>query len=81
MMMDSKAVFQIREYGRVCLKLKEILAQRGMTRYQLSKLADTRFEVIDKWCNKPVEKIDADVLARICFVLECGVGDLLEYKR
>ena len=43
-------------------------------------LVNTRYEVIDKWYKNQVEKIDADILARICFVLRCGVGDLLVYR-
>ena len=40
---------------------------------------NARFEVIDKWYNGHVEKFDADVLARICFVLECTPGDIIRY--
>ena len=27
-----------------------------------------------------VEKIDADVLARICYILDCNPGDIILYK-
>ena len=40
---------------------------------------NTRYEVIDKWYQGSLEKIDADILARICFVLHCQVKDILEY--
>ncbi|MCI8774869.1 MAG: helix-turn-helix domain-containing protein [Lachnospiraceae bacterium] len=28
-----------------------------------------------------MEKIDADILARICFVLECTPGDIIRYDK
>ena len=45
----------------------------------LARAINARFEVIDKWYNGHVEKIDADILARICFVLECTPGDIIRY--
>ena len=39
------------------------------------------FEVVDKWYKGDVEKLDLDVLARFCYVLECGIDDIIEYKR
>ena len=45
----------------------------GKLRFHLS-------EVVDKWCSDGPERIDADVLARLCYVLECGVGDLITYE-
>ena len=53
--------------------------RKGISRYRLAKLADTRFEVVDKWYNGTVERIDADVLARFCYILNCEVRDILEY--
>ena len=43
-------------------------------------LCEARFEVINKWYQGHVEKIDADVLARICYILDCNPGDIILYK-
>ena len=34
---------------------------------------------LNRYCNNDVARIDLDVLARICGVLNCNVGDLLEF--
>ncbi|EJF41789.1 Cro/C1-type HTH DNA-binding domain protein [Clostridium sp. MSTE9] len=52
-----------------------------MTRNYLARKIDSRFEVVDKWYKNRVEKIDIDILARICFVLECEVEDIIEYTK
>ena len=70
-------LFTINEYGTVELKLKELMDARGITRNALARAIDTRFEVIDKWYHGHVEKIDSDILARICFVLDCTPGDII----
>jgi len=51
----------------------------GITRNALARAIDTRFEVIDKWYHGHVEKIDSDILARICFVLDCTPGDIIQH--
>ena len=43
-------------------------------------MINSRFEVINKWYNNDVEKLDLDVLARICYVLNCKVEDIIKYE-
>ena len=78
--MEEKSILIQRKYGAVRLRLAEIMDSRGMTRNQLSRLTGTRYEVIHKWYGGKGEKPDLDVLARICYVLDCEVSDLLVYE-
>ena len=34
---------------------------------------------INNYCNNEITRLDIDVLARICTVLHCEIGDLLEF--
>lgn len=72
-------IFSMKEYGHIEIRLKEIMEARGVTRNALARATNTRFEVINKWYQGHVEKIDADVLARICYILDCEPGDLIIY--
>ena len=78
--MTERTVLTIQEYGEVKIKLKEIMEKRGLKRGALSRLTGVCFEVIDKWAKGKVERMDLDVLARICFVLNCRITDILEYR-
>ena len=78
--MTERTILVIQEYGEIHMKLGELLQQKGIARGKLSSLTGVRFEVIDKWAKGKVERMDLDVLARICYVLNCAVGDLLEYR-
>lgn len=80
-MNDFKPVSTIQDYGRIRIKLRKLMEKKGLTRYQLSRLTNTRFEVINKWYNGNVERIDTDVLARLCFTLGCRVEDIIEYNK
>lgn len=75
----KKEIYTINNYGTIKINLKALMDERGMTRNSLAKAINTRFEVIDKWYHGHVEKIDADVLARICYVLDCTPGEIIQY--
>lgn len=79
-MEELRSVINISSYGNVSIHLKELIEEKGITRYRLAKLADTRFEVVEKWCSGSVERIDSDVLARFCFILKCDISDILKYE-
>lgn len=80
-METSKSVITINDYGKITVHIREIMDSKGMTRNYLAKAANTRFEVIDKWYNGQLEKMDLDVLARICYVLNCSPADIIKYNK
>lgn len=79
-MENAVTIITIKEYGKIEICLKELLDKRGLTRNYLAKASNTRFEVINKWYSDKVEKLDLDVLARICYVLKCEPSDIIRYK-
>lgn len=76
---ELRSVVNLNSYGKITVRLKELIEERGITRYRLAKLADTRFEVVEKWCSGTVERIDSDVLARFCYILDCEITDIIQY--
>ena len=80
-MKTSKSVITINDYGKITVHIREIMDSKRMTRNYLAKAANTRFEVIDKWYNGQLEKMDLDVLARICYVLDCSPADIIKYNK
>ena len=78
-MNELRSVVNINSYGKISIHLKELIEAKGITRYRLAKLADTRFEVVEKWCSGTVERVDTDVLARFCYILDCQITDIIRY--
>lgn len=78
-MSEMRSVVNLGSYGHISVHLKELMDAKGLTRYRLAKLADTRFEVVEKWCSGNIERIDSDVLARFCYILDCQVSDIIHY--
>lgn len=68
-------------YGHITLHLRERMEEQGLNRNQIASAIGTRFEVVDRWYQGDVSRIDADILARLCYVLECDVSDLITYEK
>lgn len=60
-------------------RIKEVLADRGMSQLQLVKLTEIRQPTISAMCLGTAKYIPAHGLDRICKVLNCQPGDLYEY--
>jgi len=69
----------MQEYGQIRIKLDELLKKKGMSKNKLSHRAEMQRTQINNYCNNKITRLDTDVLARICTVLECGIEDLIEF--
>ena len=63
----------------VRLKLDKYLDKCGITRYELSKRTDIKFQPIDKDYKNRVVRYDNYILDRICTALKCDISDIIEY--
>ena len=76
----EKAVFVPQDYGRIVFLFGKVMDDKKINRNQLAKRAGIRFEVADRFYRGDIERLDVDVLARVCFVLGCDVGDVVRYE-
>ena len=67
------------EHGSIRIKLAELIEQKGLSKNKLSHRAEMQRTQINHYCNNEITRLDTDVLARICTVLECEISDLLEF--
>ena len=67
------------EYGTIRIKLNELIQRAGISKTKLSHRAEMQRSQINHYCNNDITRLDIDVLARICTVLDCEIGDLLEF--
>ena len=65
----------------VKLTIDKMLEKRGITRYELAKRTEIKFQTIDRYYKNRVIRYDSYILDRICMVLECNVSDILEYVK
>ena len=62
----------------VRLTIDQYLDKRGMTRYELAKRTEVKFQTIDRYYKNRVVRYDSYILDRICAALECNLCDIIE---
>ena len=78
----KNGIFLVKEYGRVVITLKDIMEKQCITRNHLARLTGLVYNSIDRYYkNAPISSVDLDVLAKLCYVLNCDITDLLRYER
>ena len=64
---------------RICLK--ELLAERNISRYELAKRTGIQYQIIDNYFKNKVKRYDSYVLERMCIALDCDVGDIVKFQK
>ena len=62
-------------------KVKVMLAMREMTQKELAEKTGIRPPTISAICTGTIKHLPVDVLERICDVLDCQPGDIIEFVR
>lgn len=79
-MQKVRGITELRNYGKVQINLKQLMDEYSISIYQMSKLTGLKYNTIKSYyINAPLTKVDLDVVAKMCYVLNCNVKDILEY--
>ena len=80
-MKDENSVLLMRDYGCISYHFNEVMDAKQISRNKLATLTGIRFEVANRLYNGTIERMDMDVLARVCFALDCEISDVLRYNK
>lgn len=67
------------KWGEVNLTLDEFLKSHNISRSSLSRNAQIHYGQLLKYCRNDMQKVDLNILARICKTINCEIGDIIEY--
>lgn len=66
-------------FGTIKINLTDLIEQRGISKNKLSQRAEMQRTQLNNYCNNTISRLDIDVLARLCTVLECNISELLQF--
>lgn len=66
-------------YGTIKLHLDEIIKERGVSLNQLSFRTEIQRSQLRNYRDNKIQRVDLDLLARLCYVLECNITDIIEF--
>lgn len=67
------------EHGTIKIKLDELIKKSGISKSKLCHKAEMQRTQMNNFCKNDITRLDTDVLARLCYALDCKIDDLLEY--
>ena len=75
-----RGIVELKDYGKVEIKLKRIMDKNNINIYQMSKYTDLKYSTVKSYySNSPITRVDLDVISKFCYVLNCKIEDILEY--
>ncbi|MGM9881747.1 MAG: helix-turn-helix domain-containing protein [Bacilli bacterium] len=78
--MDNN-IYTLKDYGRLEITLKEVLDKKNISRNKLCTMIAVNYDLVNRYYNNRVIRIDIDIIARMCFALDCDVSDILKYRK
>lgn len=78
--MGSSVVIYV-DYGEIKVNVKRIMKEKGITRAELARKAGLSSRTVNRYYNDEVLKFDRDVLAKLCYILDCSIDELIYYKK
>ena len=77
---NIRGIIELRDYGKVEIKLSSIMDKKNISIYQMSKLTSLKHSTVKSYYNNcPLTRVDLDVISKFCYVLNCKIEDILEY--
>jgi putative transcriptional regulator len=69
----------MQDFGRVVFKIDQVLEEKNISKNRLEKEANLQRTQLNSYCNNKVKRIDLVTIAKICYVLDCRIEDIIEY--
>ena len=66
-------------YGKILIHLDDILKEKNISLNQLSFRAEMQRTQLRNYRDNKIQRLDIDILLRLCSVLDCDLYELIEY--
>ena len=62
------------------IRMFELAEEKGISKTKLCKDLDMQFGNFNKYYNDKFQRIDANLIIKLCEYFQCGISDLLEIR-
>lgn len=67
--------------GKIDIVLDEYMKKNNISRNKLTRLAGLQYNQTLKYCRNEMQKVDLNILSKICTVLDCEITDILKLTK
>jgi len=78
-MRKLESIITYADYGFVKCNLKSVMMQKNITKTQLAKNTGLHHQILERYMSDTITRLDKDVLAKMCYVLDCKISDIITY--
>lgn len=71
----------MKDFGKVDVVLNDYLKKHKISRSSLTRKTELQYSQILRYCRNDVQKMDLEILAKLCTVLDCNIEDLLKLTK
>ena len=65
--------------GRLHMRITELLEENHTSKNALCKELDIPRSNLNRYCRDDFQRIDANLVCKLCEFFQCEVGDLIQY--
>lgn len=62
------------------IRINELLEERGLSKNRICKDLDIPRANFNRYCRDEFQRIDANLILKLCKYLNCSIADLLEIR-
>ena len=67
------------EYGNLVFHIEDILKEKGISKNKICNDLNIPRTNFNRYCNSQFQRIDAQLVCKLCGYLKVEVGELIEY--
>ena len=67
-------------YGYLKLNIEKLLKEKGISKNQVCRQLDILRPNLNRYCRGEFQRIDANLVCKLCWYLGVKIDDLIEYK-
>ena len=75
------SVLMYRDYGEIVFDLTSIMDKKGYTINYVVKRTGLHHQIVRRYYEGTALRYDKEILAKICYVIDCDLEDIMYYKR
>ena len=80
-MKNNDSIITYIDYGHIKYDIRPVMKKRNLSRNQIANRTGLHYQVIERYMNDSVTRFDREVLAKLCYVLDCTLDEILVYVK
>ncbi len=70
----------IYNFGSLKIRLNELIEENKVSKNKVCKELDIPRSIFNKYCRNEFQRLDANLLCKLCYYFEIEISELIEYQ-